>query len=206
MVWLRSGWTLRTICGRSRLPYSWNCRKNQACSTASLSDDPAAEKTCEDLLNLALQTDPGNTEALQALASVRMSQQRPDEAKLCIEQAWSQWKDLELGTLLPVYVSRISFLPCAPVDDPRLPPIPSRLAIVRLFLELSLYTPALLVLQGIMATDDQEVEAWYLEGWCFFLMAEQAQESGGKLDELTWEELARDSRDCLETCQLVSRL
>lgn len=54
-----------------------------------------------------------------------------------------------------------------------------------------------------MASDDQEVEAWYLEGWCFFLMAEQAQENGGKLDDLTWEELARDARDCLETCQMV---
>ncbi|KAH9850375.1 hypothetical protein C2E23DRAFT_836255 [Lenzites betulinus] len=146
--------------------------------------DPAAEKTCEDLLNLALQTDPGNTEALQTFASVRMSQQRPDEAKAYLEQAWSQWKDLDL-------------------DDSRLPPIPSRLALVKLFLELGLYTPALLVLQGIMATDDQEVEAWYLEGWCFFMMAEQAQENGGKLDELTWEELARDSRDCLETCQTL---
>ena len=89
------------------------------------------------------------------------------------------------------------------VDDPQLPPIPARLSIVKLFLELSLYTPALLVLQGIMASDDQEVEAWYLEGWCFFLMAEQAKENGGKLDELTWEELARDARDCLETCQMV---
>ncbi|CDO73722.1 hypothetical protein BN946_scf185015.g50 [Trametes cinnabarina] len=146
--------------------------------------DPAAEKTCEDLMNLALQTDPGNTEALQTLASVRMSQQRPDDAKACLEQAWTQWKDLEL-------------------DDPQLPPIPSRLSLVKLFLELELYTPALLVLQGIMATDDQEVEAWYLEGWCFFLMAEKAQESGGKLDELTWEELARDARDCLETCQML---
>ncbi|KAH9945181.1 uncharacterized protein BXZ73DRAFT_73368 [Epithele typhae] len=150
----------------------------------SLCDDPAAEKTCEDLLGLALQTDPGNTEALQALASVRMSQERPDDAKVCLEQAWKSWKDLDL-------------------DDPRLPPIPSRLAIVKLFLELSLYTPALLVLQGIMASDDQEVEAWYLEGWCFFLMAEQAKENGGKLDELTWEELARDSRDCLETTQML---
>ena len=74
---------------------------------------------------------------------------------------------------------------------------------VKLFLELELYTPALLVLHGVMSSDDQEVEAWYLEGWCFFLMAEQAQESGGKLDELTWEELARDARDCLETCQMV---
>ncbi|KAH9917038.1 uncharacterized protein B0H18DRAFT_1036349 [Fomitopsis serialis] len=145
--------------------------------------DPAAEKNCEDLLNLALQTDPGNTEALQMLASVRLSQQRPDDAKACLEEAWTQWKNLE-------------------PDDVRLPPVPSRLSLVRLFLELSLFTPALLVLQGIMTVDDQEVEAWYLEGWCFFLMAEQAQESGGKLDELTWEELARDSRDCLETCQM----
>ncbi len=74
---------------------------------------------------------------------------------------------------------------------------------MKLFLELSLYTAALLVLQGIIAEDDQEVEAWYLEGWCFFLMAEQAQENGGKLDELGWEDLARDARDCLETCQMV---
>jgi len=64
-----------------------------------------------------------------------------------------------------------------------------------------------MVLQGIMASDDEEVEAWYLEGWCFFLMAEQAREHGGKkLDELTWEELARDSRDCLEACKTVRSL
>ncbi|KAJ7274372.1 hypothetical protein B0H12DRAFT_1088361, partial [Mycena haematopus] len=146
--------------------------------------DPAAEKTCEDLLASALQTDPGNSEALQALASVRMSQQRPDEAKQCLEQAWSVWKDLDL-------------------DDPKLPPIPTRLALVKLFLELALFTPSLLVLHGIMASDDQEVEAWYLEGWCFFLMSEQAQapENSGKLDELTWQELAIDARDCLATCE-----
>lgn len=54
-----------------------------------------------------------------------------------------------------------------------------------------------------MASDDQEVEAWYLEGWCFYLMAEQARESGQKIEDLTWEELAKDSRDCLETCKTV---
>ena len=48
-------------------------------------------------MNVALQTDPGNTEALQALASVRLSQQRPDEAKQYLEQAWVQWKDFEPG-------------------------------------------------------------------------------------------------------------
>lgn len=62
-----------------------------------LSFEPEAEKTCEELLTMALQTDPGHPEALQALASVRMSQQRPEEAKQCLEQAWTAWKDLDLG-------------------------------------------------------------------------------------------------------------
>ncbi|KJA19477.1 hypothetical protein HYPSUDRAFT_889629 [Hypholoma sublateritium FD-334 SS-4] len=148
--------------------------------------EPDAPKTCEDLLALALTTDPGNPEALQSLASVRMSQERPEDAKKCLEEVWAALKDLDL-------------------DDPKLPPIPVRLALVRLFLELSLYTPALLVLHGITSSDDQEVEAWYLEGWCFYLMAEQAQESGGTLDELTWQELGKDSRDCLETSQVLHR-
>ncbi|KAJ7707704.1 hypothetical protein B0H17DRAFT_1192156 [Mycena rosella] len=143
-----------------------------------------SRKDVRDLLAFALQTDPGNAEALQALASVRMSQERPDEAKQCLEQAWSAWKDLDL-------------------DDPKLPPIPTRLALVKLFLELALFTPALLVLHGVMASDDQDVEAWYLEGWCFFLMSEQAQEKGGKLDDLTWQELATDARDCLATCEVL---
>jgi len=154
-------------------------------SIEKISFESEAEKTCEDLLDLALRTDPDNSEALQSLASVRMSQQRPDEAKQILEQAWTKWKDLHL-------------------DNPALPPISNRLTFVRLFLELELYTPALLVLQGIMATDDQEVEAWYLEGWCLFLMSERAKETGDKLDDMSWDELAKDSRDCLETCQVVS--
>lgn len=59
--------------------------------------DPAAESNCEELLKSALQVDSENTEALQALASVRMSQQRPDEAKGLLEKAWLSWKDLDAG-------------------------------------------------------------------------------------------------------------
>ena len=89
-------------------------------------------------------------------------------------------------------------------DSPDIPLLPVRLSLTRLFLELSLYTHALTVLAGILATDDEEVEGWYLEGWCFFLMAEQARETKTKVEGLTWEEIARDARDCLETCQAVS--
>lgn len=94
-------------------------------------------------------------------------------------------------------------------DDPQVPSIPVRLSLVKMFLELSLFNPALLTLQGIMASDDQEVEAWYLEGWAFYLMAELAHGSAnGKLEGegLSWEELAKDARDCLETCRNVGVL
>jgi hypothetical protein len=131
-----------------------------------------------------------------------MSQQRPEEAKGILEKAWSTWQDLEAGGPQRSSSSR-ALSDRTLLDDPQLPPIASRLNLTKLFLELSLFTPALMVLQGMMASDDEEVEAWYLEAWCFFLMSEQAREQGGKLDELTWEELARDSRDCLETCKMV---
>ena len=45
------------------------------------------------------------------------------------------------------------------VDDPQVPPIPVRLSLSKLLLGLSPFNPALLALQGIMASDDQEVEA-----------------------------------------------
>ena len=92
------------------------------------------------------------------------------------------------------------------LDSPAMPALPLRLSLTRMFLELSLYTPALTILTGVLATDDQEVEGWYLEGWCFFLMAEQAREAKTNVEGLSWEELARDARDCLETCELVSSL
>jgi hypothetical protein len=88
-------------------------------------------------------------------------------------------------------------------DDPSLPPLSSRLTFVRLLLELSLFAPALTVLQDILAVDDEEVEAWYLEGWCLFLMAQRSKETGEKVEDLSWEELARDALECLHTCRTV---
>jgi len=56
-----------------------------------------AEINCESLLSLALQADPRNSEVLQSIASVRISQQRPEEARTYVEQAWGLWKDLPSG-------------------------------------------------------------------------------------------------------------
>jgi hypothetical protein len=67
-----------------------------------------------------------------------------------------------------------------------------------------MFKEALIVLTGVIATDDQEVEAWYLEGWCFMLMGEDAKEHEKEVEGLSWKELAQDARDCLDTCVSVS--
>lgn len=68
--------------------------------TTSFSMEPEAEQNCESLLGLAIQADPSNVEVLQSLASVRMSQQRQDDARKYVEQAWRLWKDLRPGNTI----------------------------------------------------------------------------------------------------------
>jgi hypothetical protein len=71
-------------------------------------------------------------------------------------------------------------------------------------IEVALYESGLIVLQQLLDADDQEVEGWYLEGWCLFLMSQQAKEAGVEGESLTWEDLARDSKECLIICKNVS--
>lgn len=82
------------------------------------------------------------------------------------------------------------------VDDPALPPLQTRIALAKIFLELELYVPALEVIQGILAADDTDAEAWYLDGWAHFLIAEVSHEAGQE----GWEDEAREARDSLESC------
>ncbi|KAG9094056.1 hypothetical protein FS749_013211 [Ceratobasidium sp. UAMH 11750] len=164
--------------------------------------EPEAESQCDNLLALAHSIDPSNPEVLQSEASIRLSQSRPEDAQRSVSAAWSTWREL-------------------PPGDPKIPGGETRLQLAKLMLELGGNGDALEVIAGVVAEDDQDVEAWYLEGWCLWGMAERVKageklggedEGKGKgkaevLDddsgELGWEELARDARDCLETCKML---
>ncbi|KAG8793726.1 hypothetical protein FRC12_001809 [Ceratobasidium sp. 428] len=162
--------------------------------------EPEAESRCDTLLALAHTIDPSNPEVLQSEASIRLSQSRPEDAHRSVTAAWSTWRDL-------------------PPGDPKIPAGETRLQLAKLMMELGANGTALEVIAGVVAEDDQDVEAWYLEGWCLWGMAERVK-AGEKLGgddedkgkgkeevdddgELGWEELARDARDCLETCKML---
>lgn len=168
--------------------------------------DPTASSTCDSLLSHALQIDAQNLETLQTLASVRLSQEKPDEALVA------------LRTFPPPPVQDTAEATAEPQSYALLLldalPIQTRIARTKLLLECGAYPDALTLLEGVLATDDTNIDAWYLMGWAWWLLAERKKEGGVSAtvelgeegQQLEWQDMARDARDCLETCQTVSHL
>ncbi|KKK23523.1 hypothetical protein AOCH_006018, partial [Aspergillus ochraceoroseus] len=115
-----------------------------------------AESRCESLITEALLVNPTSPEVLQTLASIRISQLREDDARAALSRSLETWKDL-------------------PPEDPSVPDFATRISLARLLMEVGLLLEALEVLERLILEDDQSVEAWYLGGWCLYLLAEKKE-------------------------------
>jgi predicted Zn-dependent protease len=126
--------------------------------------------------------DPG---ALQTLASVRLSQDRRDDAVAALSRSLHLWKDLD-------------------PEDAKVPDFPTRISLSRLLMEAQMESEALEVLERLVAEDDSSVEAWYLGGWCQHLLAEKMKpKSDGQyaVAELqSYHSMLRSSADWLQRC------
>ncbi|KAF2272578.1 TPR-like protein [Westerdykella ornata] len=143
-----------------------------------LSWEEDAEARCEAAVTEALLVAPNSPEPLQTLASIRLSQERVEDARAALSRSMSLWKDLD-------------------VDDPTVPDFPTRISLSRLLMEAKMEDEAIEVLERLIGENDSSVEAWYLGGWCLFLLAEKQKEAG-KTE--TVRPLLRASRDWLENC------
>ncbi|RAH72041.1 ACL4 family protein [Aspergillus aculeatinus CBS 121060] len=134
---------------------------NALCAVAEiymtdLSWEEDAENRCETLITEALLVEPNGPEVLQTLASIRISQLRTDDAKAALRRSLEIWKDL-------------------PPEDPSIPDFATRISLSRLLMEVALEFEALEVLERLILEDDQSIEAWYLGGWCLYLLAGKQQ-------------------------------
>ncbi len=118
----------------------------------------------------ALLIAPNTPEPFQTLASVRISQVRLQDAKTALSRSMELWRDL-------------------PPEDPGVPDFPTRISLARLLMEAEMEEDALEVLERLVGEDDSSVEAWYLGGWCLFLMSEkrngEVRTNGDKDDDGT---------------------
>lgn len=144
--------------------------------------EPDAESRCEKYVTEALLALPESAEALQTLASMRISQQRLDDAVAALERAFESWKGLEIG-------------------DARIPPYANRVNLSKLLIETAQYETALEVLEVLQMEDDQLPDLWYLGGWCLFLLGEGEKEKGGE-----WEESWESAKEWLGNCLTVGPL
>ncbi|KAG0100531.1 hypothetical protein BGZ93_010854 [Podila epicladia] len=144
--------------------------------------EPNAESQCETYLAQALQIEPITPEVYQTLASVRLSQQRVDEAKAALAQGLAIW----LGSD-----------PTA--EDGPTPDYETRLALVKLLLETAMYDEAFTVLNGLIEENDQVPDTLYLFGWANYIAAEEVDENAPNADEERREQL-ENAREALNAC------
>lgn len=151
-----------------------------------LSWEDDAEQRCEALITEAMMIAPNAAETWQTVANVRISQQRVDDAKGALKRSLDLWQDL-------------------PPEHPAVPEFPTRIALARLLLEVELEDEALKVLERLVSDDDQSVEAWYLGGWCLYIMGEKLRDAKGQQQqngegEEEWKNIWGSSRRWLSTC------
>jgi tetratricopeptide (TPR) repeat protein len=133
-----------------------------------LSWETDAEQRCEALVTEAVAVCPERMSAgaLQTLASVRISQERVDDAKAALKSSLAIWKDIP-----------------SEVEDEARPDFATRVSLSRLLMEVECEADALAVLEGLVKEDDQSVECWYLGGWCQVLMSGKQEAKRDKLLE-----------------------
>ncbi|PHH78833.1 hypothetical protein CDD82_2812 [Ophiocordyceps australis] len=154
-----------------------------------LSWEQDAEQRCESLVTEAMLIAPQSAETWQTVANVRISQERVHEAKEALRRGLNLWQHL-------------------PPEDPAVPEFPTRVGLARLLLETEMLDEALLVLERLVSDDDQSVEAWYLGGWCLFIMGQnQRQHRDQNTTDDGWHATWETARKWLAQClKLYARL
>jgi tetratricopeptide (TPR) repeat protein len=145
-----------------------------------LSWEADAEQKCENYVTEALAICPEAYSAgtLAALANVRISQERVDEAREALRRSLAVWEDIP-----------------AELESESRPDFASRVSLSRLLMEVGMLDEAMGVIEGLLGEDDESVETSYLAGWCQVLMAEGEEEQGKAAT------LARDrARAYIATC------
>ncbi|KAJ2879131.1 hypothetical protein IWW38_006178 [Coemansia aciculifera] len=137
-----------------------------------------AEKKCEDLLQRGLLIDPQCPEVYQTMASVRLSQNRPEDARECVAKSMALWANKDC------------------TDPSQIPSYENRLALVRLLLELDDKEKALGLLEDLQKEDDESVDVWYLFGWTYHLQSEDMAAANEDDEDKT--ELLRSARECFK--------
>lgn len=136
-----------------------------------LSFENSAEEQAEvfiaEALSLWEASESKDPTVLQTLASIRISQLRLEEAREALSASLELWHDHDLDG----------------EEDAPIPDFATRVSLSRLLMEAGMEKEAINVLDRLVAEDDNSVEAWYLGGWCLYLLGQAKSTGNGKVEE-----------------------
>jgi hypothetical protein len=159
--------------------------------------EDSAESSCEKHLQLALQCDPTSVDALQTLASLQLSQQKPHEAQITVRKVYDQLQTgcRALASLVglrdndeqdddndndhdepPTTAASAATELRAWSDVQALPPYEFRCQTAKLLLETQQAGAAIDVIGSLLAENDQIIEIWILAGDAFAAYNEEQQQ------------------------------
>lgn len=134
--------------------------------------EPEAERQCDELIGYSLSLDAENPEALSLLASIRISQQRPDEAKELVMKSWALFQQKK--TALEEAATSHEASDSLEVGLEYIELIQPLLTLARFCIELELYDLAVSIASNTQDINEDILEAHYYEALAHLFSAKKA--------------------------------
>lgn len=138
--------------------------------------EPDAEEKCDSLVKYALSLDNKNPEALSILSSVRISQQKFDEAKQALADSWEQFRLKKARLEEAANVSEPAATKQTELDETSLEYvdlIQPLLALARYAIELEVYETAIDISTTVQDINDFILESFYYQALSSILLAKR---------------------------------
>ncbi|KAH3660414.1 hypothetical protein OGAPHI_007000 [Ogataea philodendri] len=135
--------------------------------------EPEAEEECEKCIQLALSLDETNGESWSLLASIRISQQKTQDARDAVKKAWDLFESkktvLEDAADPETQMEYIDL--CQPL-----------ITLAKYAIETGLLELATTIASSVQDINEQSVESFYLEGFGYLLIAKRNQNGVSEQD------------------------
>lgn len=145
--------------------------------------EPEAEQQCDDLINYSLLLDPENPEALSLLASIRISQQRPGEAKESLLKSWALFQAKKSALEESANKLQENNEDAFDVGMEYVELIQPLLTLARFAIELESYDLAISITSNIQDVNEDILDAYYYEALANILNAKKLYHQSNNVNE-----------------------
>lgn len=135
--------------------------------------EPEAETKCDELINQSLTIDETNPESWSLLTSIRISQQRDDDALQALQKSWDLFEQKKTALENNSNVNTTDNSQEISIEYVEL--IQPLITLSRFAIEMGQYELGGVIASNVRDIDEDNVESYYLEGFTNYLYVKKAQ-------------------------------